>query len=99
MLDERPRSDVSDKYSWHCSNCKSRLSMSFFSKSKLPLQKWLLMLYLWAREYPVTDAAEEAEISSRVAVDIISVVAGSLHEQTITSPNNVGWTWSSRANR
>ena len=28
------------------------------------------MLYLWAREYPVTDAAEEAEISSRVAVDI-----------------------------
>ena len=43
---------------------------NFFSKSKLPLQKWLLMLYLWAREYPVSDAAEEAEISSRVAIDI-----------------------------
>ena len=28
------------------------------------------MLYLWAREYPVTDAAEESEISARVAVDI-----------------------------
>ena len=73
MLDERPRSDVSDKYSWHCSNCKSLLSIRhkrFFSKSNLPLQKWLLMLYLWAREYPVTDAAEEAEISSRVVVDI-----------------------------
>ena len=28
------------------------------------------MLYLWAREYPVSDAAEEAEISSRVAIDI-----------------------------
>ena len=41
-----------------------------FSKSKLPLQKWLLMLYLWAREYPVSDAAEEAKISSRVAIDI-----------------------------
>ena len=41
-----------------------------FFKSKLPLQKWLLMLYLWAREYPVSDAAEEAEISSRVAIDI-----------------------------
>ena len=25
---------------------------------------------MWAREYPVTDAAEEAEISFRVAVDI-----------------------------
>ena len=43
---------------------------NLFSKSKLPLQKWLLMLYLWAREYPVSDAAEEAEISSRVAFDI-----------------------------
>ena len=42
----------------------------FFSKSRLPLQKWLLMLYLWAREYLVSDAAEEAEISSRVAIDI-----------------------------
>ena len=28
------------------------------------------MLYLWPREYPVSDAAEEAEISSRVAIDI-----------------------------
>ena len=28
------------------------------------------MLCLWAREYPVSDAAEEAEISSRVAIDI-----------------------------
>ena len=42
----------------------------FFLKSRLPLQKWLLMLYLWAREYLVSDAAEEAEISSRVAIDI-----------------------------
>ena len=42
----------------------------FFSKSKLPLQQWLLMLYLWAREYQVSDAAEEAEISSRVVIDI-----------------------------
>ena len=71
-MDERPRSDVSDKYSWQCSNCKCRLSIrnkSFFSKSKLPLQKWLLLLYLWAREYRVSDAAEEAEISLRVAIE------------------------------
>ena len=27
-----------------------------FFKSRLPLQTWLLMLYLWAREYPVSDA-------------------------------------------
>ena len=28
------------------------------------------MLHSWAREYPVSDAAEEAEISLRVAVNI-----------------------------
>ena len=28
------------------------------------------MLYLWARQYPVTDAAEEAKMSLRVAIDI-----------------------------
>ena len=55
-MDECPRSDVSDKYSWPC--------------SKVAIAKVLLMLYLWAREYPVSDAAEEAEISSRVAIDI-----------------------------
>ena len=33
----------------------------FFSKSRLPLQKWLLMLYLWAREYPVSDAEKRLQ--------------------------------------
>ena len=28
------------------------------------------MLYLWVRQYPVTDAAEEAKMSLRVAIDI-----------------------------
>ena len=70
-MDEHPRSDVSDKYSWQCSNCKCRLSIRvFFSKSNLPLEKWLLILNLWTREYPFSDAAEEAEISSGVAINI-----------------------------
>ena len=73
-MDERPRSDVSNKYSWQCSNYKCRLSIKnkncFLSKYKLPLQKWLLILYLWASEYPVSDAAEEVEIFSRVVINI-----------------------------
>ena len=71
ILDERQRSDVSFKYSWQCSNCKCRLSIrNTCFVSKLPLQKWFLILYLWEIEYPVSDAVEEAEISSRVAIDI-----------------------------
>ena len=28
------------------------------------------MLYLWVREYPVTDVAEEAEVSKGSAIDV-----------------------------
>lgn len=70
---EVPRSDARDKYSWWCRQCKGRKSIrtgSFFQKSNVTLQQWLLMLYLWARQYPVTDAAEEAKVSVRVSIDM-----------------------------
>ena len=43
---------------------------SFFSKSKLTLQKWMLAIPWWSREYPVTDMAMEVEITERSACDI-----------------------------
>ena len=61
---ERPRRDVSDGSSWWCRQCKTRKSIragSFFSKSKLTLQKWLLLIQLWAWEFPVTSAVELVE--------------------------------------
>ena len=48
-MEERPRSDVSDGYSWWCRQCKGRKTTregSFFSKSKLSLQNWLFLLVL-----------------------------------------------------
>ena len=42
----------------------------FFSKSRMSLQKWLLIIYLWARDYPVTDAAQEVEITKTFAIDV-----------------------------
>lgn len=32
------------------------------------MQKWSLMMYLWARDYPVSDASEEAEIDIGTAI-------------------------------
>ena len=72
-MQERPRRDVGDGVSWWCSSCKGRKSIrdgSFFNKSRLTLQKWLLIMYLWARQYPVTDVAEEAEVELHTAIDI-----------------------------
>ncbi len=72
-MDERPRCDISDGYRWWCRQCETWKSIregSFFSRSKLTLQKWLLMMHFWARECPVTDAMDQAEVDSRTAVDI-----------------------------
>ena len=69
---ERPRKDVSDSASWACPQCKSRKSVregSFFKDSRLSLKKWLIIMHWWARQYPVTDAAEEAQVNSGTAVD------------------------------
>ena len=61
----RQKSDISDGCIFRCASCKTTKSLragSFFSKSKLTLQQWLVLLYWWVREYPVTDAAEEARV-------------------------------------
>ena len=41
---------------------------SFFSQSKLRLRQWLILLYWWVRQYPMTDAAEESMVSRTSAI-------------------------------
>ena len=71
---ERNRSPAgTDGVCWYCTTCKTTRSIrtsSFFSKSKLPLEKWLLAILWWSRQYPVTQMALEAEITESVAIDI-----------------------------
>ena len=70
---ERVRNDISDGVRWRCTTCKTSTSIrdgSFFSKSKLPLQKWLILIFWWAQEYPVTDAKAAAEVDVGTAVDV-----------------------------
>ena len=70
---ERVRNDVCDGIRWRCTTCKTSKSIregSFFYKSKLPLQKWLILIFWWAQEYPVTDAEKAAEVDVGTAVDV-----------------------------
>ena len=72
-MQERARADVSDGVSWSCPQCYTRKSIrdgSFFAKSKITLQKWMLLLHFWVRQYPVTDAMQEAEVDRRTAIDV-----------------------------
>ena len=61
-------SDVSDGYGWWCRQCKGQKTIregSFFSKSKLSLQKWVFLLVLWYK-----DAIDDAEIDTCTGVDL-----------------------------
>ena len=44
--------------------------MSYFSKSRLSLQKWLLLMHLWSRDCQVSDAAREAQITEKSAIQM-----------------------------
>ena len=55
MLERQRAQAASDGISWYCRICKTAKSIrngSFFSKSKLSLQKWMIALLWWTREHP-----------------------------------------------
>ena len=37
---------------------------------RLTLQKWMVLIYWWARQYPVGDAEEEAKVSTATAIQV-----------------------------
>ena len=70
---EGHRSDISDGVVWRCPQCRRTKSIregSFFSKSRLPLQKWLLLMHYWSKEFPVKDAADDANIHKNTACGV-----------------------------
>ena len=42
----------------------------FFDKSRLSLQKWLLLMFFWARQDPVSHAKIDTEVSIDAAIDV-----------------------------
>ena len=73
MIERRRAQAGSDGVCWSCRVCHTTKSIrqgSFFSKSKLTLQKWFIAMVWWSREYPVTEMAQEAEVAENTACDI-----------------------------
>lgn len=67
------REDISDGCRWRCPDCHKAISIrsgSFFEKSRLTLQKWLLLMHWWAMEYPVKDASGEIGVSEATAIQV-----------------------------
>ena len=52
------------------SNCRKLVGLrdgTFLDKSKLSLRQWM---YWWIRQYPVSDAAQEAEVQEKTAIQV-----------------------------
>ena len=52
---------------WRCpvSNCRKSVGLhdrTFFDKLKVSLRQWVVLMYWWIRQYPVSDVAQEAEV-------------------------------------
>ena len=40
----------------------------FFEKARISLKQWIVLMYWCTRQYPVTDAAQEAEVKEKTAI-------------------------------
>ena len=73
-----------------CHKCTSIRDSSFFSKSRMPLKKWLVLIYWWSRNYPVTDAASEAEVSEASACAVYKWLREVCTTRLLQSPIRLG---------
>ena len=67
VMREVPRKDVTNCVLWWCPQCKKQKSIrenSFFTKSRLPLQKWLVAINQWTWEAPVSQACQGGQTDS-----------------------------------
>ena len=88
-----PRSDVSDGVRFRCPACHKCISLregSFFSKSRLSLQKWVVLMYWWSRNYPVTDAAREAEVTEATACAVYQWLREVCTTKLLQTPVSLG---------
>ena len=63
---ERQRNNITDR------SCKASKSIrdGFFSKSKLTLQKWLILIFWYSQDYPVLDTKGVADVDDGTATDV-----------------------------
>ena len=92
---ETVRRDVSDGWCWWCPQCKTRNTIrldSFFHKSRITLQQWMILIYLWVRQYPVTDAADEVDVHRATAIDVYQWLREVCSTKLIQTPIVLGGT-------
>ena len=79
------KKQLNDGFAWHCvkSKCGSRSyhsvrEGSYFSKSKLPLDKYIHLFYLWSQDIQSKDVAETLGISGKSTMQHLQVCTSEL---------------------
>ena len=94
------RRDVTDGLVWHCPSCKTTKSIRegsfFFTKSRLSLKKWLLLLHFWMKEYPVSDAASDLQVDNNTACDVYQWLR---EVCSVAEQYSSRWSWDSCSSR
>ena len=77
VMDLKRCPSIEDQFSWRCTNgsCRTWLTIchgSFFEKSKLDLQKWLHILYMWSIDASQKQIVETVGVSQKSIIDCCS---------------------------
>ena len=86
----RQKADISDGLIFRCSICKTTKSLRAGSFFKLTLQKWMVLIYWWVRDYPVSDAAEEAKVGRDTAINVYQWLREVCTTKLLTVPVQLG---------
>ena len=89
------KKSITDKCIWRCKRkgCKANISVrdaSYFSKSRLPLNKLLHCVYLWALETPIISASTQLGISQVTLVALYNFLREVCSTALIANPVQLG---------
>ena len=79
MMVLRPNTTVADGYKWRCPSCYTFASIrggkgtagtpdGFFHNSKASLRVWMMMMWFWSVNFPVTHAAKQCKVAESTAI-------------------------------
>ena len=94
----RPLSSTSEGFGWRCTNqrCPKRHTYrtmrtgSFFEKSRVPLGKWLYIIYLWSHQTKVSTTVKQVEIGEKTVIQMYQYLCDVCTTKLLNTPIQLG---------
>lgn len=94
----RPSSTTSDGFGWRCTNqrCAKRHTYrtirtgSFFEKSRVTLDKWLYVIYLWSQQTKVTTVVKQTQVGEKTVIQMYQYLRDVCTAKLVNTPIDLG---------